>query len=178
LTGLGGRIQRIWVAALTEIRSISLVLLETLMSITLIFTSDLKNSRLAGLCANEIASELFDEASLAEIELAVVEIVNNCIEHAYAGSDQHKIVVKFCLNEDRLSVEIIDRGKAIEPEQLEIFNGDVDLDFDFDCSDIEGLPEGDMGLKIVKNCMDVVTFKNANGYNHCLLIKYRQAKAQ
>ena len=147
-------------------------------SITLIITSDLKNSRLVGLCANEIASELFDEAPLAEIELAVVEVVNNCIEHAYTGSDKHKIFVKFCLNEERLSVEIIDQGKAIEPEQLEKFNANFDFDFDFDHSNIEGLPEGNMGLKIIKNCMDEVIYKNIKGHNHCLLTKYRQAKKQ
>ena len=140
--------------------------------IVLTITSCFKNSRVVGLCAREIASESFDEASVAEIELAVVEAANNCIEHACACSENHQISIEFYLDEELLTIELIDQGKAIEPEQLKNSNAD----FNFDTTDIKNLPEGGMGLKIVKKCMDEVIYQHLNSRNHWLLTKYRQNK--
>ncbi|MEI6709189.1 MAG: ATP-binding protein [Methylococcales bacterium] len=138
--------------------------------VTLTIISNLENARLAGLCAREVAYQAFDETSVAEIELATVEAVNNCIEHACAGSDKHQISIKFWLTEDRLSIQMIDEGKAmIDSEWLDNLNGD----FDFDDTDFENLPEGGMGLKIIKNCMDEVSYQQLDEHNRWLLIKYR-----
>lgn len=137
--------------------------------IKLIILNRLENSRLVGLCAKEVAAQLFDEAALTEIELAVIEIVNNCIEHACTDSDNQQISIEFLLKADRLLIEVMDKGKAIAPDLLE----DISNDFNFDSTDFENLPEGGMGLKIVKNCMDEVSYQNQNGKNHWLLTKYR-----
>lgn len=138
--------------------------------ITLTIISNFENSRLAGLCAREIACQAFEASSVDDIELAVVEVVNNCIEHACADSDKHQISIEFWLNKDSLSIEISDQGKAIDPAWLDSFNAD----FDFDPDDLENLPEGGMGLKIVKNCMDEVSYQNSNERNCWLLTKYRR----
>lgn len=135
--------------------------------VILVIMSDFKNARLAGLCAKETACEFFDDESLAEIELAVVETVNNCIEHAYAETDSHQIAIEFWATETEFCVEVVDRGKEIKAEQLEY----IDANFDFDYSDIDNLPEGGMGLKIIYNCMDRVSYQNINGRNCWLLIK-------
>jgi serine/threonine-protein kinase RsbW len=141
--------------------------------VTLTIISNLENVRLAGLCAREIACQSFDETSVAEIELATVEAVNNCIEHACSGSDQHQISIEFWLDEDRLSIQMIDQGKAIDPEWLNNLNSD----FDFDPTDFDNLPEGGMGLKIIKNCMDEVSYQQLAEHNRWLLIKYRPIAA-
>ncbi|MGR9087184.1 MAG: ATP-binding protein [Gammaproteobacteria bacterium] len=138
--------------------------------ISLTISSLPENARLAGYCAREIADEAFDAVALAEIEQAVVEAVNNCIEHACAESDQQQIAIGFWLHQDRLCVEIVDQGHAIDPEWLE----DLNVDFDFDPSDLSNLPEGGMGLKIVKKCMDEVSYRNVDCLNRWLLIKYRR----
>ncbi len=143
---------------------------KTMNRITLTIISNLENSRLAGLCAKEIASQSFDETSVTEIELAVVEIVNNCIEHACVDCDKHQISIEFWLSEDQLSIEIIDQGNAIDPVWID----NISTDFDFDPDDLENLPEGGMGLKIVKNCMDEVSYQNLNEQNRWLLTKYRR----
>jgi serine/threonine-protein kinase RsbW len=136
--------------------------------VSLTIVSSLENSRLVGLCAREIACRAFSNDALVEIELAAVEVVNNCIEHAFAGSDKHQITIEFLLSEDRLSIEMIDQGKAIEPELL----ANLNANFDFDHTDLDNLPEGGMGLKIVKSCMDEVSYQNKDKRNRWLLIKY------
>lgn len=137
--------------------------------IKLVILNRLENSRLVGLCAKEIAAHSFDDAALTEIELAAVEIVNNCIEHAYSGSDNQQISIEFCLKADQLLIEVIDTGKSIDLELLDNLNSD----FNFDSTDVENLPEGGMGLKIVKNCMDDVSYQHNNGKNYWVLTKYR-----
>ncbi|MEI8207887.1 MAG: ATP-binding protein [Methylococcales bacterium] len=139
--------------------------------ISLTIVSSLENSRLVGLCAREIACRTFNDEALAEIELATVEAINNCIEHACAESDKHQITIEFLLSEDRLSIELIDQGKAMEPEWLDNLNAN----FDCDDIDLENLSEGGRGLKIVKSCMDEVSYQNRNEHNRWLLIKYTGA---
>ena len=70
-----------------------------------------------------------------------------------------------------MSIELIDQGKAIEPEWLDNLNAN----FDCDDIDLENLSEGGRGLKIVKSCMDEVSYQNGNEYNRWLLIKYTGA---
>lgn len=139
--------------------------------VSLTITSHLENARLVGLCVREIASRAFNEAAQAEIELAVVETVNNCIEHACAGSDKHPIAIEFLLSDDRLSIEMIDQGQAIQPEWLNQLNAN------FDDADLDNLSEGGRGLKIVKSCMDEVSYQHRDGRNRWLLIKYIGAGA-
>ena len=139
--------------------------------ISLTITSHLENSRLVGLCVREVACRAFNEEAQAEIELAVVETVNNCIEHACAGSDKHQITIEFLLSDDRLSIEIIDQGQAIEPEWLNHLNAH------FDDADLDNLSEGGRGLKIVKSCMDEVSYQNTEERNRWLLIKYTDVAA-
>ena len=139
--------------------------------VSLTITCHLENSRLVGLCVREIACRAFNEEAQAEIELAVVETVNNCIEHACAGSDKNQITIEFLLSEDRLSIEMIDQGLAIEPEWLNHLNAH------FDDTDLGNLSEGGNGLKIVKSCMDEISYQNRDEHNRWLLIKYTGADA-
>ncbi|GAB6140441.1 hypothetical protein JCM14076_11700 [Methylosoma difficile] len=141
--------------------------------ITLTIMSQLANARLAALCAREIASPSFDETALAEIEVAVVETVNNCIEHACAGSEENKITIAYLLADDRLSIEVSDSGKVLEADYLL----GLEKDFDFDPTDFDNLPEGGMGLKIIKSCMDEVHYQNTEDQNRWILVKYRPAES-
>ena len=59
----------------------------------------------------------------------------------------------------------------MEPEWLDNLNAN----FDCDDIDLENLSEGGRGLKIVKSCMDEVSYQNRNEHNRWLLIKYTGA---
>jgi serine/threonine-protein kinase RsbW len=131
--------------------------------------NELGHARLAALCAKEIASNVFDEIQQIAIETAVVEAVNNCIEHACAGYEDCEITATFQLMPDKLTIELIDNGIPFNPVHLE----QLVAEFDYDSSDIDQLPEGGIGLKIIKNCMDNVYYQRTATHNYWLLTKYR-----
>ncbi len=139
--------------------------------ITLTIQSKLGNVRLAAICAKEVAANHFTEDEQAEIEIAVVETINNSIEHACAGSECHTIAITYLLTNRYLSIDVKDNGKTFETYDLD----NLDAQFDFDPNDFDSLPESGMGLKIIKSCMDEVLYQNTETQNHWLLIKYRPA---
>ena len=139
--------------------------------ITLSIQSKLANARLAALCAKEVAANHFTEEEQAEIEIAVAETINNSIEHACAGSEDHTIAITYVLTNSYLSIDVKDNGKTFENNYLE----NLDSQINFDHDDVGNLPEGGMGLKIIKSCMDKVLYENTETQNHWLLIKYRPA---
>lgn len=128
-----------------------------------------ENVPLVGACVKEMADGYFSVAKLTEIEQAVTETVNNCIEHAYSGSQEQQIVINCGLLEDCLVIEIIDQGKQLNSECLM----NMTTDFNYDPDDIDNLPEGGLGLKIIKSYMDKVNYRRENDHNHWSLTKYR-----
>ncbi|MCK5830169.1 MAG: ATP-binding protein [Methylococcales bacterium] len=134
----------------------------------LIISSRFENTRLAALCATEVASRSFNSEALNEIELSIVELVNNCIEHAYEESVNQQVSIEFKLFKDHLIIEVTDNGKALDPSILDNMNGS----FDFDPDDLDNLPEGGFGLNIIKASMDEVKYERLNDKNHWLLTKF------
>jgi serine/threonine-protein kinase RsbW len=124
--------------------------------------SSLENIPLISKYVKEIAKDFFSVTQLAEIEQAVSEAINNCIKHAYGYSDQHQITVQCTLLNNRLLIEIIDQGKPFDVRHLE----EINTDFDYDPLDIINLPESGLGLKIIKNYMDEVSYQRKDGNNH------------
>lgn len=137
---------------------------------SLIIASKLENVRLVALCTKELASQILNEEALAEVELAVVEAINNTIKHACSGSDKYQITINFKLTEKSITIDLADQGKALDQA---LFQSMVKKDcIEFDRDDIESYPEGGMGLFIIQNCMDEVTYQHENNTNHWRLIKY------
>ncbi len=136
--------------------------------VSLTIDSRLENIPLAGLCAKEFASGYFSPDKLFDIDQALTEVVNNCIEHAYGHKNVNQIIIAFRLLSDRLVIEVSDTGKEYDVKLLE----SLTTDFNFDPDDIVNLPEGGFGLKIIKLCMDEVNYLRTNGSNRWLLAKY------
>lgn len=137
--------------------------------VSLTIDSRPENVQLVGICSKQIASDLFSVAEVAEIEQAIVEAVNNCIEHAYFGNDEGQISIKFTLSKYSLLAEIIDQGKQFDPNCLTKLNDG----YDYDPLDIDNLPEGGFGLKVIKSCMDEVNYCRKDAKNYWSLTKYR-----
>jgi serine/threonine-protein kinase RsbW len=95
-----------------------------------------------------------------EVELSVVEMVNNSIEHAYQMADSGWVEVSLASDGRQLRIEVSDGGRAMRPEVLE----EAALP-EVDPADRDGLPEGGMGLAIVKQLMDAVRYRRADGRN-------------
>lgn len=51
-----------------------------------------------------------------QLTCAIVEAVNNCIEHAYDGEPGHPIDLLWITKEDEIAVEIRDRGRPMSPQ--------------------------------------------------------------
>lgn len=140
--------------------------------ISLTIDSRPENVPLAGLCAKEFAGNVFNTEQLSNIEQALVETVNNCIEHAYSDvSSEGVIEITYSLSDDCIVIEVMDQGKQFDPAKLE----NLDKVDDFDPLDFDNLPEGGFGLKVIKSCMDKIDYRRDNGRNHWLLTKYRNA---
>ncbi len=140
--------------------------------VSLVFYSRLENVRFAALCSKQMAKQAFNDEAIAEIELAIVEVVNNSIIHAYASSTEYKITVEIELNEECLIIQTYDTGIAMNPDSLEKDHADIQFEVSVDSS-IEELPEGGLGLKMIQHCMDEVSYQNLNNTNHWRLTKFR-----
>lgn len=136
--------------------------------ISLTIDSRPENVPLAGFCAKEFAGHLFNTEQLSNIEQALVEAVNNCIEHGYSGLSKGKIIINYNLSSERFVIELIDQGKEFDATRLEKLN----TDFTYDPLDIDNLPEGGFGLIVIKRCMDEISYRREDGKNYWTLTKF------
>ena len=100
---------------------------------------------------------------LNAFEICIMESVNNVIKHSYKEQKNNYICVKLKIDSKLIEMEIIDEG---EPRlKFEI------PDLDFDPKDINNLPESGMGLYIMKQLMDELTYNSKSGKNYFILKK-------
>ena len=101
----------------------------------------------------------FSAAVAAEVELSVVEVVNNAIEHAYReGTGEVRVSLQ--LGDDAIEVQVRDTGLAM-PEGILAKAATPQ----FDPAQISSLPEGGMGLGIVKDLMENLRYESRDGHN-------------
>ncbi|MDQ7817619.1 MAG: ATP-binding protein [Melioribacteraceae bacterium] len=101
---------------------------------------------------------------LNAFEICIMESVNNVIKHSYKEQKNNYICVKLRIDSKLIEMEIIDEG---EPRlKFEI------PDLDFDPKDINNLPESGMGLYIMKQLMDELTYNSKSGKNYFILKKW------
>ncbi|HEY5623051.1 MAG TPA: ATP-binding protein [Gammaproteobacteria bacterium] len=115
-------------------------------SIELSITGGLEDVRLLGIRVRAIARALVSTEQAALVELCTVEVANNCMEHAYEGAEGGAIDVTLRAGSQELVVEVRDRGRPIGSSGLEAAADP----FGFDPTDIELLPEGGMGLALIR----------------------------
>jgi len=104
-----------------------------------------------------ICRALVDEALLPagaehEVTSAFVEAFNNAAVHAYRGLPVGAIEVELRVNRARLEIEVSDYGREFEPERVPE-------------PDLEALPEGGLGLFIIRSFMDHVQYETRSGRN-------------
>lgn len=129
--------------------------------------SDLANTTLIamavrGLCAMTALSPV----EVNRVELCVVEIVNNAIEHAYGHEKGHKVEVAAHLAQSALTLTVSDWGKAMVKGKLESASMPVDLD------DPALWLDSGRGLPIVQNLMDSVSYHRDGDKNSFVMLKH------
>ena len=134
-------------------------------AITLVIDSCLDHVFLVGVAVRGIARDAgLDELRAAQVELAVVEGVNNAIEHAYRGVRGQRVEVQVGIAGQRLTIEIADSGLTMQ--------------WDAECAAAElraladPLADGGRGLMIIREVMDEVGYRSAGSRNVLSLTKW------
>ena len=105
----------------------------------------------------------FDEIGASEVELAVVEAVNNAIEHAYQEKPGFTVDVELSVSKDRLVIAVCDTGRTLVkmPEPMK----------DPNTLSLNELPESGMGVFIIRSIMDDLSYETINGRNRFIMTK-------
>lgn len=82
-----------------------------------------------------------DDATVADIKLALTEAVSNSVRHAYDDSTDGHVDIRYELHPDRLDIEVVDDGAGFDPEEAPAFEG-------------EELSEGGLGIAIIRTIAD------------------------
>jgi sigma-B regulation protein RsbU (phosphoserine phosphatase) len=102
------------------------------------------------------------KAISGKINLVFDELINNTISYAYTDDLEHYIDVKIDLSPGRLTISIIDDGVPFNPFQFE--SPDTSLK-------MEDREIGGLGIHLVKNVMDRVSYNRGINKNIVTLVK-------
>jgi serine/threonine-protein kinase RsbW len=117
----------------------------------------------------QLLPEWLGEAERDAIELALAEALTNIVEHGYGHDSTEPVRLRLRERGGGLEIDIWDRGQPI-PDGL-IENTDVTTTFLFDPTDLDGLPEGGMGLALIKAAFNEVRYGTHDGVNRLRLVR-------
>ena len=110
-----------------------------------------------------------DEHQRYTVAIAVAEVLTNIVEHGYENRGGPAIELAWSCTDRAVVIEVRDAGRPIPRERLD--QAGADTTFGFDPTDIGGLPEGGMGLGIIKTAFDHVDYRSKAGINRLRLGK-------
>jgi len=105
-----------------------------------------------------------DKDFSAMLRLALVEALNNVVEHAFEGEKNHEIDVYVTFFYKKIRIRITDNGYPNH-------NGVKPVKQDINPEDIMNIPEGGYGLHIIHQLMDEVNYYRKNNINFLILEK-------
>jgi serine/threonine-protein kinase RsbW len=133
------------------------------MQLTLELDAEIESLATADKAVGDFAESMSwpDEATF-KVKLVLEEILMNVI--SYGGDSSHKprITLHLSQHNDLLSMEISDDGIAYDP----LTAPPPDLE-----SDLDDRPIGGLGVHLVRELMDKVSYRFKDGRNHLLVTK-------
>lgn len=130
--------------------------------------SDLDMVRLVARAVRSLCSELLGDDAVDAVEISLVEAMNNVIEHGYEGRRGQGVEVQLDLQRDHVAIEIIDHAPPMPAGTIERATAGM---LRFDETDIAGLPEGGMGLALIRMNMDEVEYRETPSENRLRMVK-------
>lgn len=103
--------------------------------------------------------------STLELTLALEEIATNIISYGYQDNAEHIISISIDKNNSNLITQIKDDGVPFNP--LEVPPPDLNKELD-------QMEPGGLGIHLVKNVMDEVSYRREQGLNILTLVKKLQ----
>lgn len=98
-----------------------------------------------------------DEMSAFHLRCAVVEVVNNCVQHAYKNKAGQPIKVKYHIDVDHVRIGVSDRGPA--------FSGPHGSD------ETSPMDKCGRGYEIINSWVSSLHFERKCSWNTCWLVK-------
>ena len=120
---------------------------------------DAVRSFIAHICDQLVARKVLSEKDGHGVVSAFVEAFNNAVIHAYEGHALGPIEVAMSVDPRVLQVEIRDAGQTFVPDEVPE-------------PDLDALPEGGLGLFIIRNFMDHVRYER-RGLQNVLMMQKR-----
>ncbi|MGH1363410.1 MAG: ATP-binding protein [Calditrichia bacterium] len=137
----------------------------SLRHIVLSINSNLENVPLVGTAINRMCSLTpLSEVEAYQAELCVVEACNNAIKHAYGSASGNTVEVEVHIGISHITFDICDTGSVMEMRDVP--------NLDYDVEDLDQVPEGGMGLFIMHDVMDEVTYGHIRGRNTLRLVRF------
>ena len=103
------------------------------------------------------------------VNLSVDEILTNTISYGYDDDEQHRIGLTLRMEGGTLVVEVVDDGRAFDSSLA----SEPDVE-----SSLEERALGGLGLFLVQQMMDEVTYQRRNDFNVITLTKSTAEKAE
>jgi serine/threonine-protein kinase RsbW len=102
------------------------------------------------------------------LDLGLTEAMTNVVRHGYSGRAGLYIDVRCTDDGQWLQLQLGDCGTPIPAPLWAAADGSV---FDFDPNDVQTVPEGGMGLSLIRACFDESSYHSDAQGNHLLLRK-------
>ncbi len=131
----------------------------------------MEGATLVGQSVHAICHHLgLDETTVFQIELCVVESVTNAIRHGYKLATGNEVTVNLSVSGSSVEVEVSDDGEPMPLDSRAALCEGSDV-FNFDETDLDSVPEGGMGLQIIRSTMDHVEYSTDGRTNRLRMTK-------
>jgi len=101
-------------------------------------------------------------AIIFDITLSLDELLTNIISYGYDDDSEHQIQIKISISDTNFLFEITDDGKEFNPLE----KPDPDL-----TKDLEDMQIGGLGIYLIKNKIDEISYQRINEHNVLTLNK-------
>ncbi|MEO8661610.1 MAG: ATP-binding protein [Bryobacteraceae bacterium] len=112
-----------------------------------------------------------DSAETSSIEICAVEAVTNSIKHAYDCAHGREVCVELLYTQDRLRLVVQDDGVSMPDQHRRTLTTGSNV-FGFDPADLDRIPECGMGLEIIRQAMDEISYSTIGGTNSLNMTKF------
>jgi serine/threonine-protein kinase RsbW len=137
-------------------------------SISLSIDSDLDKVSLLARAVRALCEGSLDPDGLDAVELSLVEAINNVIKHGYHGQKGRDVQVAVGLQAEQIVIDVIDHAPPMPADALEQASNNP---FTFDETDLADIPEGGMGLALIRMNMDEVEYLSNESENRLRMVK-------
>jgi len=114
-------------------------------------------------CESVGQSAGLSEKLIFQTNLALDELFTNIVSYGFHDQAEHEITITITCDKQLLAMQIEDDGVPFNPLKVP--------DPDLHCS-MEKARVGGLGIHLIKNLMDDLTYRRSNGKNILILKKY------